>query len=86
MRVQKANGDWLRLVDNTPYPISLSYYSLADLFVNNRMRTELIGTYEMFNENTQRYEWYDGDVYVDDDFKNQVVFEFLGRLCHLLET
>ena len=84
LRVQKANGDWLRLVDNTPYPISLSYYSLADLFVNNRMRTELIGTYEMFNENTQRYEWYDGDVYVDDDFKNQVVFEFLGRLCHLL--
>ncbi len=84
LRVQKPNGDWLQLWDYTPNNISLYYYSLIDLWKNNRMHTALIGNYKMKNERTGNWEYYDGEVYVTDEFKNQVVWEFLERMCHLL--
>lgn len=85
LRVQKSNGDWLQLIPGTPNNIALSYYSLKDLFLNRRLITQNVGGYQMYNETQARYEWYYGDVYISEDFRNKLVWEILGRMCHLLQ-
>lgn len=85
IRVQKVNGQWLRLIPGTPNNVALSYYSLIDLFKNKRLVTQLLGSYRMYNENTGTYEAYSGDVYVSDDFRDKLVWEILGRMCHLIQ-
>jgi len=85
LRVQKSNGEWLRLIPGTPYNIALSYYSLKDLYLNRRLVTQLVGSYKMYNENKSAYEYYYGDVYVSEDFRDKLVWEILGRMCHLLQ-
>ena len=85
LRVQKSNGEWLRLIPGTPYNTALSYYSLKDLYLNRRLVTQLVGSYKMYNENKSTYEYYYGDVYVSEDFRDKLVWEILGRMCHLLQ-
>jgi hypothetical protein len=85
LRVQKVNGQWLQLIPGTPNDVALSYYSLKDLYTNKRLTTQLVSTYKMYNESTHNYEWYYGDVYVTNDFRDKLVWEILGRMCHLVQ-
>ncbi len=79
------NGNKLRLIPNTPGNVALYYYNLSDLFKNKRMHTILLGSYKMYNETKHRYEYYDGDVYISNEFRNDLVWEILGRMAHLIQ-
>ena len=85
IRVQKPNGQWLQLIPGTPYPVSLSYNSIIDLFKNRRMITANVGSYQMYNESTRNYELWSGDVYITEEFKDKLSWEILGRMCHLIQ-
>ncbi len=85
IRVQKPNGQWLRLIPGTPHGVALSYSSIIDLYKYKRLTTEMIGSYMMYNESTGGYEYFFGTVYVSDDFRDKLVWEILGRMCHLIQ-
>lgn len=83
--VTMPNGNKLRLIPNTPEDVALYYYNLSDLYKNKRMHTILLGSYKMYNETKHRYEYYDGDVYISTEFRNDLVWEILGRMAHLIQ-
>ncbi len=85
LRVQKPNGDWLRLIPLVPPgPVYLYYKNLANVYNTKRMHTTFLGLAGMYNETRRQYEWYDGYVIVDSGLIDIFVWEILGRIAHLI--
>ncbi len=86
LRVHTALGDELIIYPDEPQygGFYLSYYSLVDFYKNLRLKTQLIGKNQMWNVTKQRWEYWNGDVYVSRELRDALIWEILGRVTHLL--
>jgi hypothetical protein len=85
LRVQKPNGDWLRLIPLAPPgPVYFYYGNLAEVFRTKMLHTTFLWLAGMQNETTGENEWYDGWVVLPPDLIDKFVWEILGRIAHLM--
>ena len=92
--VQRVSNNHYLLLASVPAPppaptgIPLAYSSLTGFYVSDTMtlRADVLGTYVIFDLNEQRVipqgELF--DVRVDQAVRDRIVWEVVGRMCHLL--
>lgn len=85
LHVTTVLGDKLIIYPDEPQygGFYLSYNSLVDLYKTCKLRTQLIGKNQMWNVTKQRWEYWSGEVYISTELRDRLVWELLGRICHL---
>ena len=84
------SGHWLQFWSVPFYGFEAAgfiYYSLADLYKNKRLSTKF-GLYPLnrvYDETNKKWVSYYGDVYISEELREQIVWEILGRIAHLLQ-
>jgi Secretion system C-terminal sorting domain len=91
---QESNGHFLLLSSASvpdPFPfrgVPLAYDTLVNFYKNHRMslRTDVLGAYVVFDINTQTFIANQApiDILVFPEVRDRIVWEALGRMCHLL--
>ncbi len=86
LHVTTPLGDKLIIYPDEPQygGFYFSYYNLVDLYKTCRLKTQLVGKNIMWNVTQQRWEYWNGDVYISTELRDRLVWELLGRVCHLL--
>ncbi|MDP4175035.1 MAG: T9SS type A sorting domain-containing protein [Bacteroidota bacterium] len=61
-------------------PVNMTYYGLIDLYKTGRVFVKIAN----ITTSDGKEITYSGDLFLPEDLKNKIVFEILGRMCHLL--